>query len=166
MATYSIFCLVHPPNTNADADINELQAIGIKIASTETVGDLARLVKTDEPATLSALNLIALNLYQVDASDNATAISRCQPANKLAFKTKLNKIYTSGPPDGMTHIVVKVPGKSVDPRVVASCLFVVRLLVPSHPAGHPADRKRKREDSPTEAETPSKRVQAGVWSRQ
>ena len=117
MATYSIFCLVHLPDTNANADINALQAIELKIGSTETVSDLARLVKIDEPATLSALNLSALNLsalklYKVDAPDNATAISRCQPANKLSFKTKLNKIYTSDPPDGMTHIVVKVPRKS------------------------------------------------------
>ena len=108
MATYSIFCLVHLPDTNADADINALQAIELKIASTETVSGLARLVKTEEPATLSALNLSALKLYGVDASDNATAISKCQPANKLSFKTKLNEIYTSDPPDGMTHIVVKV----------------------------------------------------------
>ena len=128
MATYSIFCLVHLPDANANAGINELQAIELKIASTETVSDLARLVKIDEPATLSALNLSALKLYKVDAPDNATAISRCQPANKLSFRTKLNKIYTSDPPDGMTHIVVKVPRKSVDPRVVTSCSFVVPLL--------------------------------------
>ena len=128
MATYSISCLVYPPDTNADADIDELQAIELKIASTETVSDLARLVKTDEPATLSALNLSALKLYQVDASDNVTAISRCQPANKLSLRTKLNTLYASDPQDDMIHIVVKVPRKSVDPRVVASCLFVVRLL--------------------------------------
>ncbi len=113
MATYNIFCLVQTP----DDDVDELQPIELKIASTETVSALAYLVKTMEPATLGELNLSALKLYQVDALDNATAISRCQPANKLSSIKKLNKIYTSDPPDDMIHIVVKVPRKSVDPRV-------------------------------------------------
>src|SRR5258708_32274976 len=113
MATYNIFCLVQTP----DDDVDELQPIELKIASTETVSALAYLVKTMEPATLGELNLSALKLYQVDAFDNMSAITGCQPANKLSLRNKLDKIYTSDRPDDMSHIDVKVPSQRLAPRV-------------------------------------------------
>ena len=111
MATYNI--LVHLPGV----DVNKLRPISLNIASTDTVGMLADLVKTMEPTTLSALNLSALELYKVNAFDNKTAIEECQPTNMLVSRQQLDEVLPSPPPKGTIHIVVKVPRKSVGPRV-------------------------------------------------
>jgi hypothetical protein len=97
------------------------QPFALSIQSTQSVAQVAALVREREPAIAGRFGASQLRLYQVDVPDVDKAIEKMEQMNldqdKLNSLKKLNKVYTSCPADNIIHFVVLLPsrGESVKP---------------------------------------------------
>ena len=114
---YTIFCVL--PNGKP--------TFPVKIAKTQTVGELKNAIKFKIPLSLKAIEARDLTLYEVnlDCSDNEEYIKQAKllaenPDNllKLDPVKKLTAVFgSSGPLEEKIHVlVVPPPGEPIDSR--------------------------------------------------
>ena len=117
--SYTLVCII----------IGESTAFPVKIDETQTVGELKKFIKKETEPDLDGVAAHRLTLYKVniDMSDKAKFTKEVQDISQDLSKTEkelfnpseeLSHVFKSPDPlKGNIHILIQLPGESIDPKV-------------------------------------------------
>src|SRR5260370_17683753 len=120
MDMYIVTCLALPvlPDVDAEVDGDGCETISIHISPAAPVSKLAAKVKKYYHVSLAAIELPALKLFRIDASNIEEAIIAAQSSElkKLDTSDMLSQVFgNSPPPDKKIHVLVLPRSESLDP---------------------------------------------------
>jgi Crinkler effector protein N-terminal domain len=106
---FTLFCLVHgEPTTNA---------FPVKIARTDTVGDLKKLIKSEKENDFHNIDANKLRLWSVNIHvDNTSSLEELVLENnkdkgvqELLPVKRINRVFTDEPADEHIHVIIERP---------------------------------------------------------
>ena len=109
--TYTLCCIVFGESHPFPVDINE----------TLTVGHLKKLIKEERPSLVDDATRLTLYQVEIKLSDDGAYIEEVNEqsmsdVNKLNPWHELSDAFQSpGPLKGNIHIIIRLPGESIDP---------------------------------------------------
>ncbi|KAI7829508.1 hypothetical protein BC939DRAFT_9949 [Gamsiella multidivaricata] len=105
MAKLKLFCLVEGESTS--------RAFPLSVPSTQTVGDLKKLIKTEKTIAFSDVDAGRITLWLVtipnDAEEVPIRLDTLNEKKKLRPTSVLSKVFSEGTPKNTIHIIVQRP---------------------------------------------------------